>query len=265
MRGMIIRAALLCLATTLGSAAPVSAQGSVLAELYGQGVHDYFAGRYFDSHDALSMAIAQGSTDPRCQYFRGLCLTRLGRGDEAEEAFKAGAQLEVTSRDRVYPIGRSLQRIQGTSRLALEKHRQSARVTARLQALQVQQSRYEQMKRAEGQVLRDPNRRPAVRPEQLLGPAPPVDVSDPFANEEKPPEVAQPAPTVIDSPAPATSEEVGEPAAPSSPATPGPQAEANPFDSPAPPSNVDNPFESTPAPAPAPTPADDDPFDDPFN
>ena len=48
------------------------AQDGVLSQLYGNGVHAYFAGDFVKAHDLLSSAIAGGSRDPRCYYFRGL-------------------------------------------------------------------------------------------------------------------------------------------------------------------------------------------------
>ncbi|MBI2479949.1 MAG: hypothetical protein HYV60_15355 [Planctomycetia bacterium] len=63
------------------------AQDSVLAELYGHGVHAYFAGQYQKAHEYLTTAIEQGTSDPRTFYFRGLAYTALGRPDEAKADF----------------------------------------------------------------------------------------------------------------------------------------------------------------------------------
>ena len=59
------------------------AQDFLLAELYGQGVHHFFAREFEEAHEVLTSCIEQGSRDPRCYYFRGLTYTRLGRPDEA--------------------------------------------------------------------------------------------------------------------------------------------------------------------------------------
>ena len=120
------------------SSQPVHAQGAVLDELYGQGVHSYFSGQYTESREMLTNAITQGSKDPRCYYFRGLCHLRGGQTSDAEADFKKGAELEMSGRDRVYPVGRSIQRIQGRDRLLLEKHRHATRIAAQLAALKVQ-------------------------------------------------------------------------------------------------------------------------------
>ena len=80
---------------TLGPAVSTSrAQDSLLQELYGQGVHAYFAGKYDQAHELFTKAIEQGSQDPRCYYFRGFTYARLGRPDEAEADFKAGGDFE---------------------------------------------------------------------------------------------------------------------------------------------------------------------------
>ena len=59
------------------------AQDALLEDLYGRGVHAFFAQRIPDAFNALNAAIASGSRDPRAYYFRGLTLNRLGRPDEA--------------------------------------------------------------------------------------------------------------------------------------------------------------------------------------
>ncbi len=256
-------------------------QEPVLDELYGQGVHDYFAHRLSEARQSLTAAIDQGSKDPRCFYFRGLCSLRIGNQAEAEKDFRRGAALEVRGRDRIYPVGRSLQRIQGRGRMVLEKHRRDARVAARIEAMRMQRARYEeQMERDKADVVREP-RRPAARPPLTADPG--ADPTDPFIMDEA---VARPVP-------PKPAEVPAEPSTPpsespaaTSPAAP--PAEDDPFDTPV----VDDPFDTPATPAPAedaspapvdedpftpaspppaddtpatPPPADEDPFDDPFN
>ncbi len=180
------------------------AQDTLLVELYGRGVHAYFGQEYEESHKFLTMAIDQGNKDPRGYYFRGLALLQLGRPDEAKTDFKAGADLEATSVGRAYDIGRSLQRVQGSHRLTLETHRQQARIDASKRERIRRKTRYELLRDAEDQVLRDPNRPspPALAlPDD--GNAPPA---SPFDNQAKE-SAAVPMPKV-DSAAPVPSKDV---------------------------------------------------------
>lgn len=239
-------------------------QGAVLDELYGQGVHSYFGGRYSEASEMFTNAIAQGSKDPRCYYFRGLCHIRLGHSSAAGVDFEKGADLEITGRDRIYPIGRSLQRIQGRDRLLLEKHRRQARIAAQIAARKEQQARFEELKRVEPDVVRDPNRAPAERPAEMT-PPPPAGADDPFLADESEPSPAPPREAPADTPPPAAEAAPADPA----PATPATPAESDPFgaepsddpfstDAPA----TDDPF--APSDSPATPPANDDPFGDPF-
>ena len=228
-----------------GRAAPANAQDSVLAELYGFGVHSYFAGQYEDAHEYLTTAVEQGTRDPRVYYFRGLTYTRLGRPDEAKADYMKGADLESSGADRVYPIGRSLQRVQGRSRIEVERHRQKARLVARTRNMKANAARYEQLQNAEGQVLRDANRPPPAAAQDLVGQPADDAANDPFA-DDAPEETPQPAPQ---RPAPdAGGDLFGDaPAEPAAPTTP----------EPAPAAGEDDPFGDAPAPA------EDDPFGDP--
>jgi Flp pilus assembly protein TadD len=87
------------------------AQDSLLQEMYGQGVHAYFAGKYDQAHELFSTAIDQGSQDPRCHYFRGLTYAKLGRPDEAEADYKRGAELEAGGAAVQIDVGQALQRV----------------------------------------------------------------------------------------------------------------------------------------------------------
>lgn len=104
-------------------------QDAVLDELYGRGVHQYFAHDYLQAYNHFSMAIDNGSQDPRTYYFRGLTLLATGREDEALNDWRVGAGLEA---GRIYAgsIGRSLARVQGQARLQLEHIRKLARLEA---------------------------------------------------------------------------------------------------------------------------------------
>jgi len=238
------------------SSQQVHAQDSLLADLYGEGVHAYFSGDYNLAHEMLTTAIDQGSQDPRAYYFRGLTYNRLGRPDEAVMDHKKGAELEASGKTRVYPVGRSLQRVQGAERLELEKYRRVARLTIRMRTQKATAARYEAIERGEADVLRDPNRKPPENAAEIVG-TPAADASDPFAAgaTEAQPEVAPEKPAA----AAAEPDLFGEQPADATPATPAP---ATPM-----PAEVD-PFGLGEDPAPTPAPAGDatvDPFaDDPF-
>ena len=138
------------------SAASLRADEAVLGQMYGSGVHAYFSRDYVKAYEYLTSAIEGGSSDPRCFYFRGLTYVRLGREPEAEMDFAKGAKLESRDVDRFYNVSRSLGRIQGNTRLALEQHRVEARMAALKQAEEARRARYEAVRAEEGRVLRGP-------------------------------------------------------------------------------------------------------------
>ncbi len=157
------------------------AQDSLLQEMYGQGVHAYFAGKYDQAHELFSKAIEQGSQDPRCYYFRGFTFAKLGRPDEAEADFKSGGEFESKGAAVQINVGQALQRVQGPIRLQLEEHRYAARLAARLRDVKEKKERYEEMQRNEPNVLRSPGPAAAGAPApDVVKPATP-DATDPFA------------------------------------------------------------------------------------
>ncbi len=228
------------------------AQDSVLAELYGHGVHAYFAGQHRDAHQYLTTAIEQGSRDPRVFYFRGLAYMSLGRPDESRADFQKGADLETRGADRVYPVSHSLQRIQGSLRMDVEQYRQQARLAARTRNVKASQARYEQLQSSEEQVLRNPNRpAPPAKASDLLGTPPAQDTTDPFGGDALAVEPeAVPVPAAEESPEAAADLFGDTPAMPAEPA----DTTADPF------------ADDTPSAAPAEDmPAEvSDPFADPF-
>jgi hypothetical protein len=143
-------------------------QDRLLDELYGRGVHNYFARDYQAAHKMLTLAIDQGSQDPRVFYYRGLTYQNLGRPEEANADFQKGAELELAN---VVPVSvsRALERVQGSIRLTIETHRQEARIAARTENLARDRARYEQFQDNEQEVLRNPNQTPppasAISPE----------------------------------------------------------------------------------------------------
>jgi hypothetical protein len=179
MAGRLIRIAVaLMLLAWLGSTA--SAQDTLLSELYGQGVHAYFSGDHERAHQLLTMAIDQGSRDPRTFYFRGLAYHRLGRPEEGVDDFKRGAELEAAGEAVQIDVGSSLQRVQGPTRLELENYRYRARLTAHVEDVRARQERYEQFRSDEPRVIRRPDA--GMDPVELPSP-PATDPSDPFADE----------------------------------------------------------------------------------
>ena len=153
---------LACAGTTavgvgLAQAAQPTVENLPLAAAYGDGVHAYFAGDFQRAYEDLSQAIEEGTTDPRAYYFRGLAALRQGHSDEAEADFTEGATRESAGLG-AWPVGRSLERIQGPDRLRLERHRMRARVTLLQRQRDAELQRYSQIEAAQPDVLR--KRRP---------------------------------------------------------------------------------------------------------
>lgn len=217
---------LACAGTAAAGALPVAAaqptiENLPLAAAYGDGVHAYFAGDFSRAYEDLSQAIEAGTTDPRAYYFRGLAALRQGRSDEAEADFTEGATRESAGLG-AWPVGRSLERIQGPDRLRLERHRTRARVTLLQRQRDAELQRYSQIEAAQPDVLR--RRRP-------VGPRVEAeDEANPFEPGAAPERVpAEPA---------------AEPATPEEPALPG-----EPLPAPArePAAPADDPFGGGPA------------------
>ncbi len=121
MRRWFVRAVLVAVCLSLG--APVHAQQEAMAELYGQAVHQYFAGNYAGAELLLNEVQASVSEDPRVHYFLGMCKVAQGGGPTAGIAdFEAGAQAEVRSKNS-FQVGIALTRIQGAARREIEKAR----------------------------------------------------------------------------------------------------------------------------------------------
>ncbi|MFO0942194.1 MAG: hypothetical protein U0930_15770 [Pirellulales bacterium] len=108
---------LLAFAVLVTGGSWASAQ-SASSELYGEGVHRYFAHDYAGADQLLTEAIAGGSQDPRAYYFRGLTKEMMGSGGEAD--FEEGAKLESAGRSGPM-ISYSLARVQGQVRAKIEK------------------------------------------------------------------------------------------------------------------------------------------------
>jgi hypothetical protein len=132
------------IAATLSTSSATAQNPAVLAEVYGQGVHAYYAGRYNDAYNLLSSAIDSGTRDPRAYYFRGIVAYQQGRPEEARADWTEGAQLEARQGGGAF-VGRSLSRFQGSPRLELEAIRQQARLDAAKEAASRSDARMRQL------------------------------------------------------------------------------------------------------------------------
>ncbi|MCL2744295.1 MAG: hypothetical protein FWE67_10625 [Planctomycetaceae bacterium] len=95
--------------------------------LYGQGVHVFFSGKYDDAADFFRQAEKLGSQDPRVYFFMALSYLRSQKKELAEETFIKAAQLELEGqRARDYNVSDALKRIQGKERIYLESFRKLA-------------------------------------------------------------------------------------------------------------------------------------------
>jgi hypothetical protein len=92
---------------------------------YSAGVEAYYRGCSAEAESQFSTLMAVDPNDPRAFYFRALCLIRQGRSDEACSDMQIGAELESRSPHR-FDIGKTLERIQGPTRLMLEQYRNRA-------------------------------------------------------------------------------------------------------------------------------------------
>ena len=243
---------------SLLAARPTSAvaQDSVLAELYGHGVHAYYSAQYQQAHEYLTTAIDQGTRDPRAFYFRGLAYTRLGRPDEAKADFQKGSELETGGADRIYPVSHSLQRIQGATRITIERQRQQARLAARSRTVKASQARYEQLRSAEDQVLRNPNRPRPTEAKELVGTPPAEDETDPFGDATQPKQPEATPATTPTKPADSGTDLFGDPAdaMPADDASAS-DADTDPFADDVPATGTEEAMPAVP---------EDDPFADPF-
>jgi hypothetical protein len=247
-----------CLVLSVGL---MQAQEGVLSDLYGNGVHAYFAGQYRQAYDYLTSAIDAGTQDPRVYYYRGLTYQRLGRPTEAQHDFLAGARLETGDSAGLYQVDRSLQRIQGRTRLALERVRSAARAEAVQHANAERVERYQRTQAAQEEVLVPPSSAPGTLPPQIdtqpltppADPVPPADAVPPArtappagaAFEERPDPFGENAPVRPATPPPAT------------PATPPPATPATPPPATPPAAQPATPPAGAPAtPPPATPPAD---------
>ncbi len=176
----------------------VRAQDAVLYDLYGRGVHAYFAGDTTRANENLTAAIDAGSRDPRAFYFRGLAQQRGGDCFGAESDFQQAAALEVMDSDGFYHVGRALERIQGRQRQIIESYRIQARAAALQRTKTERLQRYEDLRRAEPDVL--------VRPVPADEMLPADTVPEEESESERPLETEESMPSTSPSEEPETNE-----------------------------------------------------------
>ncbi len=246
-----------------------------MTDVYGRGVHAYFANQLAAADSYLSQVIQAGSTDPLPYYFRAMARLHSGRRWEAIGDMRLGAAYEARDQGAAGGVGQALMRIQGADRQLLEQYRRDGRANhAAQQQVQIQ-ARYQQLERREGDVLR--REKPlglgelitpaaAAQPAAAAPPTPqpqlpaPSPAASPAADAQPAPEPA-PAPTEPRSPAPAAAAGVdpfGQSESPPAAAPPAAAPAEAPAPEPAAPAD-DNPFGAPEEPAPAAEPAADEP------
>jgi hypothetical protein len=193
------RTASILTAAVLLFAANLPAEELEPYEHYARGVHAYFSGSVFQAHESLTAAIEAGSRDPRAYYFRGLTDQMLGRPSEAEADFQRGAELEHADAVDVYPVDRSLERVQGWQRVAIERHRRRALAEASQEIILERERRIHTAHRARQEVGAS-NEALLEAPTEFDNFSPPAapavkgEVDQPFNIEERPlaPAAAEP-------------------------------------------------------------------------
>src|SRR5690348_14463125 len=99
----------LVLMLPLGYAATAAAQYSgEMTEVYGRGVHSYFAGQIAEAEQQFTQVIDAGSTDPRVYYFRAIARMRSGQPQAAAQDLRLGAAYEARDPGAASQIGTSL-------------------------------------------------------------------------------------------------------------------------------------------------------------
>lgn len=137
----MFRSLVFCLGlSVLLTNASVEAQ-DVMLQVYGEAVHDYFAGNYQQAQQRLTQVVDAGSRDPRAYFFRGLANQRIGFEDAANEDFRIGSELEAKYGGTEI-VGRALTRVQGGDRLKLEKYRTEARMALFQQRQRMRRDRF---------------------------------------------------------------------------------------------------------------------------
>jgi hypothetical protein len=186
------------LAAILLPATTTQADDQIAGQFYGSGVHRYFSGDLRSAHADFTAAIQGGTDDPRPYYFRALTYSRLGRSSEAMADFAKGAELESADINGSYQVSKSLERVQGRSRLQLERYRVQARAVAFQRQEKQRRDRYAAAREFQrDRVQRASAARPVDEPAEQDTPP----TIDPFA--EQGPAAAAPSDPFEQEPAPA--------------------------------------------------------------
>ncbi|MEX2188519.1 MAG: hypothetical protein WD875_17045 [Pirellulales bacterium] len=193
--GKLIRIALALTVAVLGGSA-LRAEDAAVDKLYGEGVHAYFAGNIDAALKHLDASVAAGNRDPRCYYYRGLANWKLAKADAAKADFTQGAKLEAQSPELTTMINRSIQRVQGRTRLTIEKFRSDAQLAALAARKARDTARYgaarasaidELRKQAEAPKGNVPLLPDAATPDAAAPDAPATDAADAAAAADAPP------------------------------------------------------------------------------
>lgn len=193
---------LVCLGGVLACGTTSWADDAALTDVFGAGVHAYNARDYQRAYRDFASAIDAGSRDPRVYYYRGLCNLVFGRSKEAQSDFSRGSQLEATDLDQFYDVSKSLERVQGRARLAVEQHRAAARVAAVQQREKLRLERYGVLRPGEsagGENVPAGGAQPAP-PASPAAPAKPM--GNPFGESPAAPPAPAPAEKPAEKPAP---------------------------------------------------------------
>ncbi len=147
----------------------------ILEQVYGSGVHAFYSGNTTKAQELLDEVVNAGSQDPRVYYFRGLTQVQSQGGmvEAGLADFEQAAQMEVLGKSNAN-VNRALARIQGPTRIAIERIRAQARLAARTALTEQARAKYgEQGAAANPQV---------VVPPVAGDTAPATSANDPFAD-----------------------------------------------------------------------------------
>ncbi len=165
-------------------ASVASAQDDTGLRMYGSGVHSYYARQYEDALKSFQLASDTGLNDPRCFYFRGLALLKLGKTAAAQTNFKKGAALEATNPALLPIVSEALQRVQGHVRVTIESLRAEARSDAIIARESQKQALYGNRQADVHDPISGQQPPPSADDPQLFGPgAADTLVADPVADD----------------------------------------------------------------------------------
>lgn len=107
-----------------------TAVGQGFDTIYGRGVHQLFDRQCQEAIQSFDLAIGVNDQDPRAWYFRGLAHEFSGNSWAAQSDYQQGAMLEARGNRRSHAVGQALERIQGPTRICIEKIRLEAFYTS---------------------------------------------------------------------------------------------------------------------------------------